>query len=40
LPKKLVKHAVRVILSFSWDVFGIERMIGDKMISSDFVWAW
>jgi hypothetical protein len=39
LPKNLVKHAIGVRLSFLWDVFGIERMIGEKMVSSDFVGA-
>jgi hypothetical protein len=24
-------------LSFSWDTFGIERMIGDKMVCSGFL---
>jgi hypothetical protein len=37
--KKLVKHAVGVRLSFPWNVFCIERMIGEKMVSSDFVGA-
>jgi hypothetical protein len=30
LPKKLVRHGVRVRLSFSYDTFGIERMVGDN----------
>jgi len=37
LPKKLVKHAVGVGLSSPLDTFGIERMIGDKMLRSDFL---
>jgi hypothetical protein len=40
LPKKFVRHAVGVRLSFSWDSFGIERMIVDKIINSNFVGAW
>jgi len=40
LPKKLVKHVVEVGLSFPWDAFGIEMMIKNKMVSSDFVGAW
>ena len=37
LTKKLAKHAVGVGLSFPLDTFGIERMIGDKMLCSDFL---
>jgi len=27
---------LRVELSFPWDIFGIRRMIGDKMVCSGF----
>jgi len=27
-------------LSFHWDAFGIEEMVGEKMIRSDFGGAW
>ena len=37
LPKKLAKHAVEPGLSFPWDTFDIERIIGDKMFCSSFV---
>jgi len=37
LTKKLAKHAVGVGLSFPLDTFGIEIMIGDKMLRSDFL---
>jgi hypothetical protein len=30
LPKKLAGHGVGVRLSFSYDTFGIERMVGDN----------
>jgi hypothetical protein len=41
LPKKLAKHAVRMeLFFFPYDAFGIERMIGEKMLSSDFIGAW
>jgi hypothetical protein len=30
LAKKLVKHGVGVMLSFPYDTFGIERMVGDN----------
>jgi hypothetical protein len=40
LSQKLVKHVVGGGLSFPWDAFGIERMVRDKMISSDFTGAW
>jgi hypothetical protein len=30
LPKKLVRHGVGVRLSFSYDTFDIERMVGDN----------
>jgi hypothetical protein len=40
LPKKLTKHVVRGEIVFSRDTFGIERIIGDKMISLNFVGAW
>jgi len=26
-------------LSFHWDVFGIERMYGEKMVNSNIGWA-
>jgi len=35
LPHKLAKHAVG--LSFP---FGIERMVRDKMVSSNFIGTW
>jgi hypothetical protein len=37
LPKKLVKHAVGVGLSFPWHTFVIERMILDKMVRLGFL---
>jgi len=41
LPKKLAKHAVRMeLFFFPYDAFGIERMIGEKMLNSDFIGAW
>jgi len=38
--KELVKHAVKVRLSFSRGAFDIERMIEEKIVSSDFAEAW
>jgi hypothetical protein len=38
LPHKLAKHVVGG-LSFLWDAFIIEKIIGDKIISFDFARA-
>jgi len=37
LFKKLDKHVIRVKLSFPWDTFNIEKMIGDKMVHLGFL---
>jgi hypothetical protein len=35
LLKKPSKHVIGgMVVFFSWDIFGIERMIGDKMVCS------
>jgi hypothetical protein len=38
--KNLLSMQWRVGLSFSWDTFDIERIIENKMISSDFARKW